>query len=116
MDPSLPPRGALGIALEGYSEDDNGDGFVDPIGQVAPAVYTAPVVHAAPAVTYAAPLTYTHHVAAPAVTYTHHVAAPVTYTHTAHVGNLVHTYAGPHLVAGLPVVAAAPAAAEEAVK
>merc|ERR1712018_347674 len=82
-------RGFRNIALEGYSEDDNGDGFVDPIGQVAPAVYTAPVVHAAPAVTYAAALTYTHH-----------VAAPVTYTHTAHVGNLVHTYAGPHLVAG----------------
>merc|ERR1711978_398835 len=77
-------RGFRNIALEGYSEDDNGDGFVDPIGQVAPAVYTAPVVHAAPAVTD---------------------AAPVTYTHPAHVGNLVHTYAGPHLVAGLPVVA-----------
>merc|ERR1739838_892146 len=35
-------RGYRPIALEGYSEDDNQDGFVDPIGQVAPVVYAAP--------------------------------------------------------------------------
>merc|ERR1711881_808361 len=32
-------RGFRNIALEGFSEDDNGDGFVDPIAQVAPLAY-----------------------------------------------------------------------------
>merc|ERR1712241_226402 len=89
------------IALEGYSEDDNQDGFVDPIGQVAPVVYAAPAA-VAPALTYA------------------HVPA-VTHTYPHHVGNLVHTYGHPLGYGfGLPVVAAAapaaaaPAAAEEA--
>merc|ERR1712238_169242 len=35
-------RGYRPIALEGYSEDDNQDGFVDPIGQVAPLAYAPP--------------------------------------------------------------------------
>merc|ERR1711992_335904 len=48
-------RGFRNIALEGYSEDDNQDGFVDPIGQVAPAV-----TH-----------TYTHHVGNLVHTYGH---------------------------------------------
>merc|ERR1712137_236130 len=62
-------RGFRNIALEGFSEDDNQDGFVDPIGQVAPVVYAAPAA-VAPAVTYAhAPaVAYAH---APAVTYAH---------------------------------------------
>ena len=75
-------RGPRPIDLEGFSEDDNQDGFVDPIAPagmyyspkppwvrtyaalakiqyfffvfLAPVVYSAPVVHAAPAVTYAA--------------------------------------------------------------
>merc|ERR1711862_942649 len=91
-------RGFRNIALEGYSEDDNQDGFVDPIGHAAP-------VAVAPALTYA-------HV--PAVTYAH--APAVTHTYTHHVGNLVHTYGHPLGYGfGLPVVAAAaPAAAEEA--
>merc|ERR1712209_345057 len=60
-------RGPRPIDLEGFSEDDNQDGFVDPIAPAAPVVYSAPVVHAAPAVTYAAaPVTYT-------TTYTHPV-------------------------------------------
>merc|ERR1712004_914203 len=94
-------RGFRNIALEGFSEDDNQDGFVDPIGQVAPVVYAAPAAVApaavAPAVTYAhAPaVTYAH---APAVAYAHAPAATyahapaVTHTYTHHVGNLVHTY------------------------
>merc|ERR1711902_367704 len=53
-------RGPRPIDLEGFSEDDNQDGFVDPIAPAAPVVYSAPVVHAAPAVTYAAaPVAYT---------------------------------------------------------
>merc|ERR1739838_653223 len=43
-------RGPRPIDLEGFSEDVNQDGFVDPIAPAAPVVYTAPVVHAAPAV------------------------------------------------------------------
>merc|ERR1712012_1510343 len=79
-------RGYRPIALEGYPEDDNQDGFVDPIGQVAP-VAVAPVVYAA------------HHV----------VTHPVTYTHTVPAGVLTHTVAGGYIT-GLPVVAAATAA------
>merc|ERR1712002_437303 len=50
------PRGARPLHLEGFSEDVNQDGFVDPIGQAAvavaaPAVYAhAPVVYNVPAV------------------------------------------------------------------
>merc|ERR1712088_287284 len=57
------PKGYRSFALEGFSEDLNQDGFVDPIGQAVPVVqHVAPVINyaAAPAVTYAA---------APAVTY-----------------------------------------------
>merc|ERR1712227_258103 len=93
-------RGFRDINLEGFSEDDDQDGFVDPIGQVAPVAYAAPVAYHAPVV--AAPAVYAH---APALTHT--------YTYTVPAGNLVHTYAHP-LGFGLPVVAAAPAAAEEA--
>merc|ERR1711997_646585 len=85
-------RGFRNIALEGFSEDDNQDGFVDPIGQVAPVVYAAPHV--------VAPYAY-HHVAA---------AAPVTYTHTVPAGHLVHPFG---LGWGLPVAAAAAAPAAE---
>merc|ERR1711974_199010 len=51
------PRGARPLHLEGFSEDVNQDGFVDPIGQAAVAV-AAPAVyahHALPALTYALP-------------------------------------------------------------
>ena len=85
-------NGLRSLALEGFSEDVNQDGFVDPVGQA---------VVAAPVVTYAAaPLV--HHVAAPVV---HHAAAPVV------------SYAGFHygLPYGLPLIpAVAPAAAEPA--
>merc|ERR1712205_111877 len=123
-------RGYRPIALEGYSEDDNQDGFVDPIGQVAPVVYAAPYYG------YAAPFGYAHHVvptvkvveapkvevkAAPVVhapfayaagyphVYaTHHVVTkPVTYTHTVPAGVLTHTVAGHPVVGGvLPAFAA----------
>merc|ERR1739838_246030 len=54
-------RGYRPIALEGYSEDDNQDGFVDPIGQVAPVVYAAPHYGYAAPFGYAG-LPYAHHV------------------------------------------------------
>lgn len=46
------PRGARPLALEGFSEDVNQDGFVDPIGQAAVAV-AAPVAYHAPIAAYA---------------------------------------------------------------
>merc|ERR1719244_2066225 len=58
-------RGFRPVSLEGFSEDDNQDGFVDPVGQVAPVVHHPYVA--------AAPLAYAHH-AAPLLH-----AAPVTY-------------------------------------
>merc|ERR1712165_5217 len=102
------PRGAASLALEGFSEDVNQDGFVDPIGQavvaapvVAPYAYghygypyahaVAPVVKpvevkveapkavAAPVVAHAAPVvTYAH---AP-VAVSHHVVHQPIGTHT----------------------------------
>merc|ERR1719476_653374 len=45
------PRGLESIALNGFSEDLDQDGFVDPIGQAVP----APVAFAAPAAPVAAP-------------------------------------------------------------
>merc|ERR1712058_99390 len=62
------PKGLRSYSLEGFSEDVDQDGFVDPIGQavvVAPAV--APVTYTVPKIS----------VAAPAVTYTVPVAAAV---------------------------------------
>merc|ERR1712241_781479 len=54
----LTPRGVRPLNLEGFSEDVNQDGFVDPIGAaVAPVAVAAPAVHyaAAPVVNYALP-------------------------------------------------------------
>merc|ERR1712004_239461 len=96
-------RGWRNIALEGFSEDDNQDGFVDPI---APAVKVveAPKVEAkaTPVLTYAAPHVYTGYTVA---------HAPVTYTHTVPAGVITHPYAY-----GFPYgyAVAAPAKAEEA--
>merc|ERR1711992_190385 len=65
------PKGLRSLALEGFSEDLNQDGFVDPIGQAvvaAPVAYTVPHLVAAPnvgvapvaPVTYTVPHVYTH--------------------------------------------------------
>merc|ERR1711971_859479 len=111
-------RGYRPIALEGYSEDDNQDGFVDPIGQVAPVVYAAPFGYAhhvvptvkaveAPKVEVkAAPIAYA--AGYPHVYATHHVVTkPVTYTHTVPAGVVTHTVAGHPVVGGvLPAFAA----------
>merc|ERR1712080_291831 len=76
------PKGLRSYSLEGFSEDLDQDGFVDPIGQavvvapaVAPVTYTVPKVVTVPkvaAVPAPAPVTYT----VPKLT----VPAPVTYT------------------------------------
>merc|ERR1711978_806072 len=95
----LTPRGVRPLNLEGFSEDVNQDGFVDPIGAaVAPVAVAAPAVHSAgyalpavkpvevkvekvepvevkaPVVTYAA---------APALAHPVHYAAPVAAVHHA---------------------------------
>merc|ERR1712080_262765 len=88
------PKGLRSYSLEGFSEDLDQDGFVDPIGQavvvapaVAPVTYTvpkvavtvpkvaavpAPATYTVPKLTVPAPVTYT----VPKLT----VPAPVTYT------------------------------------
>merc|ERR1712111_315935 len=43
------PKGLRPIDLEGFSEDLDQDGFVDPVAPAAPAPVAAPVVAAAPA-------------------------------------------------------------------
>merc|ERR1712165_236553 len=114
----LTPRGVRPINLEGFSEDVNQDGFVDPIGHaVAPVAVAAPAVHyaAAPVVNYALPavkpvevkvekvepveikapvVTYA---AAPALAHPVHYAAPVAAVHHAVVHQPVatHTYTVP---------------------
>ena len=137
----ITPFAFQNIALEGFSEDDNQDGFVDPIGAAvvaAPVTYAAhyPYVHhavapvvkvaeapkveakATPVLTYAAPHVYTGYtVAAPHVytgyTVAHTPAAtvPLTYTHTVPAGVITHPYAY-----GFPYgyAVAAPAKTEEA--
>merc|ERR1712026_299595 len=107
-DGVLTPRGVRPLHLEGFSEDVNQDGFVDPIGAAvaAPAVTYAgyalpavkpvevkvekvePVEVKAPVVTYAA---------APALAHPVHYAAPVAAVHHAVVHQPVatHTYTVP---------------------
>merc|ERR1711872_144767 len=95
------PKGLRSLALEGFSEDINQDGFVDPIGQ---AVIATPVVYAQPQV-----------VAAPQVA----VAAPkitVASTPIVSAGPAAYSYSAPVYSVGVPqVVAASPSAAPNAV-
>merc|ERR1712050_698256 len=88
------PKGLRSLALEGFSEDLNQDGFVDPIGQAvvaAPVAYTVPhLVSAAPVAavrTAVAPVAYnipnvyaTAPVAVKAAEPVEVKTAPVTYT------------------------------------
>merc|ERR1711990_1255550 len=57
------PKGYRSFALEGFSEDLDQDGFVDPIGQAVPVVQ-----HVAPVINYAA-APAVHYAAAPAISY-----------------------------------------------
>merc|ERR1719360_238008 len=72
------PKGYRSVALEGFSEDLNQDGFVDPIAQaVVPVVQQAPVI--APVATYhAAPVVTTKVVAAAPAVHTYTVPAATT--------------------------------------
>merc|ERR1712060_260250 len=91
------PKGLRSYALEGFSEDINQDGFVDPIGQavvVAPISYTVP--HVVPA-TYTVPQVVP--AAAPAAVETEDVKvapvvqAPFTYNTVPHVVSAVNSVA-----------------------
>merc|ERR1711910_162143 len=84
------PKGLRSLALEGFSEDLNQEGFVDPIGQAvvaAPVAYTVPHLVAAPNVgvapvaavrTAVAPVAFKP--AEPVEVKTVPAVAPVTYT------------------------------------
>merc|ERR1712038_109907 len=136
-DGVLTPRGVRPLHLEGFSEDVNQDGFVDPIGAaVAPVAVAAPVAAALPAVHYGAyappalahPVHYAGAYAAPALAHTvvhrpvatHTYTVPVsTHTETVHVGTHTYTNTLPHVLGAgapilghLPVVAAAAEPAE----
>merc|ERR1712198_567495 len=82
------PKGLRSLALEGFSEDLNQDGFVDPIGQAVvatPVTYTVPHLVSAATVAYNIPNVYaTAPVAVkatePVEVKTAPAVAPVTYT------------------------------------
>merc|ERR1711973_186858 len=109
------PKGFRSLALEGFSEDLNQDGFVDPIAPAAPApvVAPAPLVHtiAAPA-----PIVAPARVAAPAPVFApapvaHTVPAPVFAHQVAPVFNAPAPVAAPvvrTVVNPAPVAVAAP--------
>merc|ERR1711971_498825 len=95
------PKGYKSLALEGFSEDLNQDGFVDPIGQAVVPVAATKVVAAPAVAAYSVPAATTKIVAAPAVAAYHaapvaHATAPV----VQHVGYNVH-----HTVQHVPQVA-----------
>merc|ERR1712158_330887 len=138
------PKGLRSLALEGFSEDLNQDGFVDPIGQAvvaAPVAYTVPhlvsaanvgVAPVAAVRTAVAPVAYnipsvyaTAPVAVKAAEPVEVKTAPVTYTElltkTAVAAPAIQYVAAPYahltpFVSGIPVAApvAAAPAAEEA--
>merc|ERR1711913_229831 len=138
------PKGLRSLALEGFSEDLNQDGFVDPIGQAvvaAPVAYTVPHLVAAPnvgvapvaakaaepvevktvpavaPVTYTVPHVYTHAVSSVGVP-----ASTELLTKTAVAAPAIQYVAAPYahltpFVSSIPVaapIAAAPAAEEAA--
>merc|ERR1712203_653358 len=120
------PKGLRSLALEGFSEDLNQDGFVDPICQAvvaAPVAFKAaePVevktVPAVAPVTYTVPHVYTHAVSSVGVP-----ASTELLTKTAVAAPAIQYVAAPYahltpFVSGIPVaapIAAAPAAEEAA--
>merc|ERR1712128_9069 len=89
-------RGYASLSLEGFSEDVNEDGFVDPIA------------HAVPVVAVAAPVAYHHAVAAPAVVAVKAAVVPAaTYAYAAPAAYHV---AAPAVVPAATYAYAAPAA------
>merc|ERR1739844_330735 len=87
------PKGFRSIALEGFSEDLNEDGFVDPIAPAAP----APIVVPQP-IFNTAPVAVAPQVAFPAPVATPQIAAPFL--------PAVRAFAAPIVRAALPQVAA----------
>merc|ERR1712141_432631 len=67
------PKGLRSLALEGFSEDLNQDGFVDPIGQ---AVVAAPVAYTVPHVV-SHPVAAVNTAVAPVAYHSVYAAAPV---------------------------------------
>merc|ERR1711874_672254 len=124
------PKGYRALALEGFSEDLDQDGFVDPIGQAVPVVQhvAAPVISyaAAPALTYAAAPAVTYAVTKPVTKLSHNLdfevkaaPVPVQYTVPAATVPVVHTApvveaAFTGLLPAAPAIVAAPAAAAPA--
>merc|ERR1719343_1435716 len=98
------PRGLASIALEGFSEDLNQDGYVDPVGQATVPVAVAQPVAAPVTVPHVAPVQYTH--AAPVAT---HAIAPAPAAIATHAVAAAPAAVATHAVAAAPVsVAAAP--------
>ena len=96
------PRGLASIHLEGFSEDLNEDGYVDPVAQAAPVVAAAPAAVYAQYAQYQPALAYAAAAAAPAYTVPQvaaYAAPQVTHQHTLGVPVQAHaTYTVPHQV------------------
>merc|ERR1719343_1296718 len=127
------PRGLASIALEGFSEDLNQDGYVDPVGQATVPVAVAQPVAAPVTVPHVAPVQYAH--AAPVATHTvaTHAIAPAPAAIATHAvaanplsvaaaPSLTYSYATPvaaaphsHTIAATPAVAYPAAHAVQAV-
>ena len=99
------PKGLRSIALEGFSEDLDQDGYVDPVGQATVPVAVAPIAH-----THAAPVHA--YAAAPAVAYNYAnslvAAAPAAF---AAAPTVAYNYAAPLAAAAPAAIAAAPSVA-----
>merc|ERR1711936_985396 len=104
------PKGYRSLALEGFSEDLDQDGFVDPIGQAVQVIH-APLV-AAPALTYAAvkpvEVKPVEVKAVPDVTYNLAPAATVPVQHLVHTAPVVQHvgYNVHHQIHHAPVIGA----------
>merc|ERR1712241_1216633 len=99
-DAVAPPKGFRSLSLEGFSEDLNQDGFVDPIVPAAPAPVVVPAP--APIARIAAPVAVAPQVAFPApVAALPQVAAPLVKAAAPQFANqpLFHAAAFPHVAA-----------------
>merc|ERR1712117_83223 len=115
-------RGLRPISLEGFSEDVNQDGFVDPVAQAVPAPVVAPLTVAAPAPVVravaapapVAPVVHAAPVVAPAAPVVHTVAAPAPVRTIVNApffaSPVVRTVAAPAPIAPVVAPAAAPVA------
>ena len=118
-------RGLRPISLEGFSEDVNQDGFVDPVAQAVPAPVVAPLTVAAPAPVVrtvaapapVAPVVHAAPVVAPAAPVVHTVAAPAPVRTIVNAPFAAPAFASPvvrTVAAPAPIVHAAPVVAPAA--